>query len=440
MSAGLESSATWTLKKLGSVVKIRNGFAFKSKEFLKEKSSESDVPLIRQSQLKGDRIDITSAVYLPGSYLNLYKNYILKKGDIIVGMSGSIGKVCRYEFDSPALQNQRTGKVDVISPHTLHPSFLVYYLGFRQRDLVERAKGMGVQNISSKDIESLDMPLPSLECQGAIVEKIDLLMSELDKGIESLKTAREQLKVYRQAVLDSAFNKSEPKDATQAPLSELIGNISQGWSPKCELNRTPNEDEWAIIKTTALQPMQYMSDECKPLPEQFVPRPNIEIQVGDFLMTRKGPRNRTGVVCLVRETRKNSMLCDTVYRFRCNEKIVYPDYLELALNSPSVVAELDRRKSGISDSGISLNHGKVKTILIPIIGNPVQQRKLVESIREKLDYILRVESEIECNLSKSEALRQSILKKAFSGKIFPQDLSDEPIAYRNRKQASKDAS
>src|SRR5258708_6080590 len=105
--------------------------------------------------------------------------------------------------------------------------------------------------------------------------------------------------------------------------------------------------------------MKYLADECKSLPTELAPRPEFEVQVGDILMTRKGPRHRTGVVCLIRSTRKRSMLCDTVYRFRCHEAIITPEYLELALNAPSVISEIDAKKSGISDSGISLNHTKI---------------------------------------------------------------------------------
>src|SRR5262249_14208424 len=149
-------------------------------------------------------------------------------------------------------------------------------------------------------------------------------------------------------------------------LSELIGEIGQGWSPRCDLTRSPHPDEWAIIKTTSVQSMRYRDDECKPLPSHLAPRPSIEIKAGDMLMTRKGPRQRTGVACLVRKTRARLMVCDTVYRFRCNESAIMPAYLELALNSPSILAEIDKRKSGISDSGVSLTHEKLYSLQIPV--------------------------------------------------------------------------
>ncbi|WP_232059427.1 restriction endonuclease subunit S [Kineobactrum salinum] len=406
----------WSIQRLGDLFDFKGGGTPDKKN---PAYWSGDIPWASVKDIKNQylnsTIDRITEKGLKESAANL-----AKPGDLVLLTRIEPGKAAIVKI--PVAVNQ---DCKIAKPKECVDLAWAYYMFLaNEREFIKRSSGTTVLGIRINDVKEIPVALPPLEEQNRIVAKIETLFSELDKGIESLKTAREQLKVYRQAVLDSAFNKFKSWDAKQVALSDLIGKISQGWSPKCELNRTPNEGEWAIIKTTALQPMKYMSEECKPLPEQFEPRPDIEINVGDFLMTRKGPRNRTGVVCLVRETRERSMLCDTVYRFRCNEEIVRPEYLELVLNSPSVVAELDKRKSGISDSGISLNHGKVKTIVVPIAGSPDQQRLLVESIREKLEYITRVENEIENNLAKSEALRQSILKRAFSGHLAPQNPSD----------------
>src|SRR3990172_5338507 len=86
----------WEACCFGDIAKIRNGYAFKSELFKKSKEHETDVPLIRQSQMKGSRIDTSVAVFLSGDYLKKHAEYVISKGDVIIGMSGSIGKVCLY--------------------------------------------------------------------------------------------------------------------------------------------------------------------------------------------------------------------------------------------------------------------------------------------------------------------------------------------------------
>ena len=352
-------------------------------------------------------------------------------GDILIGRYGaSVGRVF---WGREGAYNVALTKLiypeSAFTPKFLFyllksPAFQVYVVGF------SRSAQAG---FNKDDLGPFQIPLPPLNEQKRIVAKIEELFSELDKGIESLKKAREQLKVYRQAVLKHAFegklteNWRKENPETKA-LSTLIGDIHQGWSPKCDTNWQPKSGEWAIIKTTALQPLMYNDQEAKPLPSNLVPRPNIEVKAGDLLMTRKGPRNRTGVVCLVRETRAHSMLCDTVYRFRARSNAVLPEYLELALNSPTVQLELDRRKSGISDRGITLNHEKLKTLPVPYFENLDYQAFLVRTVHDKIERLAPLFALIDDQLQRAEALRQSILKRAFSGKLVPQDPDDEPAS------------
>ncbi len=211
---------SWAECSFGDIAEIRNGYAFKSSWFKKARESSTDVPLVKQSQLVLDIVDLKDAAYLDNAYLETHSDYVISKGDIIIGMSGSIGKVCEYKYDHPALQNQRTGKIVPITGSLLAPKFFGMFLSNIERTLVEKAKGMGVQNISGKDIQKLPFNLPPTNEQHRIVAKIEELFSELDKGIESLKTAREQLKVYRQALLKHAF---------EGKLTEHLPSRQAGW-------------------------------------------------------------------------------------------------------------------------------------------------------------------------------------------------------------------
>ncbi len=317
-------------------------------------------------------------------------------------------------------------------PAGIVPKYLYYFVSsksFRMNAEHNMTGAVGQRRVPTTYFSQADIPLPPSAEQRRIVGKIEALFSELDAGVANLKQARAQLAVYRQALLKHAFegHLTAIKGIKKVPLSSLITDLSQGWSPKCELNRAPKPDEWAVIKTTAIQHCRYDDTEAKPLPPPFEGRPSIEIKDGDFLMTRKGPRTRAGVSCYVRRTRHRLMVCDTVYRFRCIEDRVTPLYLELALNSPDVLRAIDQRKAGISESGLSLTHSKIGTVEIPLCSLDEQQ-DIVRQLDEQTSVMDALEADIDLNLQKAEALRQSILKKAFAGELVPQDPADEPAA------------
>lgn len=221
----------WEIKRLGDVLQIQNGYAFKSVEFIKENPKNTHIPLIRQSQLVGNTVDLSDCVFLDKKYLSDKKNYIVNKGDILIGMSGSIGKVSFYEDERPALLNQRVGKLNLYNHDTFQKDFFAYLLINLEQSIIQTAKGMGVQNISSKDIEQLQIPIPPFEIQQAIVNKIESLFDEIDKGIGRLKTAAQQIQQYRQSLLKNAFNGELTKEwrskhaDTLPSASELLAQI-----------------------------------------------------------------------------------------------------------------------------------------------------------------------------------------------------------------------
>ena len=221
----------WVTCEFGDIAKIRSGYAFKSSWFKNKRETESDVPLIRQSQLKASIVDLSEAVFLDRTFHERFSEFRISKGDILIGMSGAIGKVCTYTHTSPSLQNQRTGKIELHAGDKIERKFLGLFLSNIERTLLEKAKGMGVQNISGKDICSLPFPMPPFNEQRRIVAKIEELFSELDKGIESLKAAQAKLDIYRQAVLKHAFEgkltaqlRKENKDKLETP-EQLLARI-----------------------------------------------------------------------------------------------------------------------------------------------------------------------------------------------------------------------
>lgn len=219
-------------------------------------------------------------------------------------------------------------------------------------------------------------------------------------------------------------------------LEALISGVDQGWSPKCE-GRRVDENEWAVIKTTAIQHGRFDELENKVLPPGLEPRTQHELKPGDILVTRAGPRVRVGVCCLVRSVKPKLMNCDKAYRIRALPSLSSPEFLEAVLNSPRVLDVLERIKSGINDSGVNLNQGAFLELAIPFCGLSEQQA-VVQELESKLSEADQLDQTLATALQQSDALRQSILKKAFHGQLVKQDKNDEPAtALLERIRAAK---
>lgn len=341
---------------------------------------------------------------------------VLKSGDVLVSMT-------RPNLNAVALvPPDLDGAVGSTGFHVLRargtePKYLYYAV--QARSFVEamslKVQGALYPAVRPRDIAAFEIPAISRAAQRHVVEDVETQLTRLESGADALRRVQANLRRYCAAVLKAACEgRLVATEATwkHVPLKHIIGPIGQGWSPRCDLSREASPEEWAVITTTAVQPMRYIDNQGKLLPAALMPRPHLEVLPGDFLMTRKGPRKRAGVACLVRVTRPRLMVCDTVYRFRCDESKVIPGYLELALNSPSVVEAIDRQKSGINESGVSLTHDKLGGILIPL--PPLTEQELIlAEVEQRLSTIDGIASVVSVNLQRSRRLRQSVLQAAF---------------------------
>jgi type I restriction enzyme S subunit len=256
------------------------------------------------------------------------------------------------------------GFKSIVPNNAIDNIYLYYFLNSAKKQAEELASGTTFKEISLTNFSSLKIPLPPLAEQHRIVAKIEELFSDLDKGIETLKTAHQQLKIYRQAVLKYAFegkltnpavNEGElPEGWESKPIGYITENLTQGWSPKCENRASSQEDEWAVITTTSIQHIKFNDKENKVLPKDLIPREQHELVDGDVLITRAGPRTRVGVCCLVKEPRKKLLNCDKAYRIKVNKELILPSYLVQVLNTSDFLRIIDKCKSGGNDSGLNL--------------------------------------------------------------------------------------
>lgn len=472
----------WEIKRLGDVLQIQNGYAFKSVEFIKENPKNTHIPLIRQSQLVGNTVDLSDCVFLDKKYLSDKKNYIVNKGDILIGMSGSIGKVSFYEDERPALLNQRVGKLNLYNHDTFQKDFFAYLLINLEQSIIQTAKGMGIQNISSKDIEQLQIPIPPLETQQAIVNKIESLFDEIDEGIGRLKTAAQQIQQYRQSLLKNAFNGELTKEwrskhaDTLPSENELLAQIQttreqrhaqqladwqtavSQWEQNGKEGKKPSKPKaptqavkfeenfadlprgWGVIRFENICDLIRNGISVKPEGESGIKilrisavRPfqlNLDDyrflntdDVGDFVLN-----NGDLLFTRYNGTRNFVGVCA---EFKSDEKYVYPDKLIRAVvNSTKINSTflMYGFNTGISrkfiESRIRTTAGQsgisgTDIKAIPVvICSPAEQTQIVAILESKLTACDQLAAELSKQLKQAELLKQAVLKAAFSGSLL----------------------
>lgn len=394
----------WEIKKMTEVVTWGSGGTPKATE--KSYYENGTIPWLIIGDLN-DGIVNSSLSKITELGLKNSSAKMIPVGTLLVAMYGSIGKLGITGIE--CCTNQAIAFAKEL--HGVTTKYMFYYMSMIKPKLISMGKGGTQKNISQSVLKSLDVVVPPIPEQECIVSKIEELFSKLDASVAELQTAKEKLKVYRQAVLEESL----PYDSFGA-ISQYIESMGQGWSPKCANKNTIDDDVWAVIKTTAVQHGYFDYTENKILPDNLEPRNQHEISVGDILITRAGPRSRCGVCCLVRKTKQRLLNCDKVYQIKPNRDKILPEYMEYVLNSPRFLLEINRCKTGGNDSGVNLTQSRFLTIKIPVPSVDIQ-KKIVEQIESRLSMCDSIECTIDTSLRQAEALRQSILKQAFEGRL-----------------------
>ena len=219
-----EIPESWCWCKLSDVCNFESGYAFSSDDY-----KDKGTPLVRISNIQDGLVSLDNCVYIEG---DIDKRFIINNGDLLIAMSGATtGKMGVYQYDCPALLNQRVGNIKV-NTSLLLQKYRDYFMQ-SQGDLILKLSYGGAQpNVSAKIISDLFIPIPSLNEQEKIVAEIEKWFGFIDE-IENGKIELEShIKKTKSKILDLAISgKLVPQDPNDEPAIELLKRINPDFEP-----------------------------------------------------------------------------------------------------------------------------------------------------------------------------------------------------------------
>ena len=288
-------------------------------------------------------------------------------------------------------------------------------------DMSANTSGVNLPRVSTKYINSYKFPLAPLPEQRAIASKIEQLFSELDNGIANLKTAKSKLEIYRQAILKQAFegkltnpkNKLEddlPSGGTLKRINSLC-EVVRGGSPRPAGDLRYYEGNIPFLKVADITRNEgtYLNTHTFTIKEAGLKNTRY-VEANTLLLSNSGATLGVPKICTFPTTFNDGI---AAFLGLDKDDLVYHYYFWM-----SKTRELRSINQGAAQP--NLNTGMIGAFEIPVVSK-AEQTQIVQEIETRLSVCDKLNEAIEQSLEKAQALRQSILKKAFEGKLLSQD-------------------
>ncbi|KAF0159822.1 MAG: Uncharacterized protein FD159_320 [Syntrophaceae bacterium] len=361
----------------------------------------------------------------------------------VFGANGIIGFNDKYLFEEPQVliscRGAASGKVnlspqkcyvtnnslvlDIKKKNELDKNYLFYALSIAKK--TKLVTGTAQPQVTINNAVELYISVPPLPEQQAIVAKIEELLSDLENGKQQLQTAQQQLKVYRQSLLKWAFEgkltNKNLKDG-ELPKGDAL-SLPKGWKivelkEVCEIKRGKSKHrprnepslfggKYPFIQTGDIRNANggYIKNFSQTYSEIGLQQSKLWAK-GTLCITIAANIGETAILDL------DACFPDSVVGLVCNEKFLLNKYTNYFFVSHK--SKLEELAPATAQKNINVDILEKVKIPLPSLE---EQKLIVAELESKLTVCDKIEETISQSLQQAETLRQSILKKAFEGKL-----------------------
>ena len=338
---------------------------------------------------------------LIGGYSNdLTKTISCDLPVIVFGDHTKVVKYISFPFGAGA------DGIKILKPkENIFPKYLYYATQYLTLKMEDKGYARHYQHLEKKDLS-----VPPLEEQQRIVARIEELFSELDAAVATLERTKEQLAVYRQAVLKEAFE-SLSHDTPYPFIKDVCHEVKVGIVIKPKQYYTDKPNGIRAFRSANVREF-YVNDSDWVYLTEYGHEQNkrSEIHTGDVLVVRSG---YPGTACVVPEEFNNCNAIDILIAVPNKDKIT-SEYLCAYTNSPHGRKLITEKKRGVAQAHLNVGGYSQMTIPVPDIET---QKQIVDGIELKLSIYDNIMKTLDDSLQEAEAMRQSILKQAFNGEL-----------------------
>ncbi|PXW95890.1 type I restriction enzyme S subunit [Sphaerotilus hippei] len=394
------------------------------------------LPLLSAKNVSNGLIETTSAESLisVADHDAIVDNGFPVRGDILLTIVGTIGRVCVYPFDHPIAFQRSVCFVRLSRGY--RPTFFFYLIQskFFQEQLQSRSKSSAQAGIYMGDVCATHLACPPSEIeQDCIATFLDHETTKLDALIAEQRTLIDLLKEKRQAVISHAVTKGlDPrvpmKDSGVEWLGEvpahwetkrikhLVESFEQGWSPQCEGYPVESDTEWGVLKVGCVNGGKFRREENKVLPMDIEPIPSLGICAGDLLISRANTRELVGSAAVADQNYSNLLLCDKLYRIKLKQQDCDPQFLGMYLGTASARGRIELSATGASSSMVNIGQSAIleMQLSLPPYG---EQLQITSFLREETIRLGALTDEAQTTIALLQERRSALISAAVTGKI-----------------------